>query len=56
MKELLLQDVNYPIEIEKIVSQNIIDNNDMVKITAAIICKDEEKTIERCIKLSLIHI
>ena len=46
MKELLLQDVNYPIEIEKIVSQNIIDNNDMVKITAAIICKDEEKTIE----------
>lgn len=33
MKELLLQDVNYPIEIEKIVSQNIIDNNDMVKIT-----------------------
>lgn len=50
MKELLLQDVNYPIEIEKIVSQNIIDNNDMVKITAAIICKDEEKTIERCIK------
>ena len=44
MKELLLQDVNYPMEIEKIVSQNIIDNNDMVKITAAIICKDEEKT------------
>lgn len=47
MKELLLQDVNYPIEIEKIVSQNIIDNNDMVKITAAIICKDEEKTIQK---------
>lgn len=52
MNEFLLDNVNYPKEIEDLLKNSKINNQNCsrIKISGAIICKNEEKTIERCIK------
>lgn len=52
MNEFLLGYVDYPKEIEELLKNKKINNHNcsLIKISGVIICKNEEKTIERCIK------